>query len=224
MAVAGFGALKQLTEILTRSNRIATCIIIQRRNFHITSCKRDKLYDPEESYRTKFGPKKGWLDYNDIVYAPTEEGEPPRPAEICHQRDNIMMSPKKFWYAACLVRGLSIDEAIKQCDFSKRLAPKIVKEVLLEAQEMAVHDFNVEFQSNLWIADSFVQEHFRYNNGIRRHARGKASKITLKFSTYCVRLREGQPPKHYYAPEPSGTEKLEEYIRGQRKRRILYSL
>lgn len=37
-----------------------------------------------------------------------------RPAYICHMRAKARYSPKKMWYLASMVRGLTVDEAIKQ--------------------------------------------------------------------------------------------------------------
>jgi len=69
-------------------------------------------------------------------------------------RTNIKYSPDKMWYVACLVRGLSVDEAIKQLSFVSQKGAKDAKEVILEAQEMAVKTHNVEYKSNLWICKS----------------------------------------------------------------------
>merc|ERR1712142_879647 len=95
-----------------------------------------------------------WDRYNKIVYPPTEPGEDVRPAEITHSRQNIKYSPLKLWYIACMIRGMSIDEALKQLSFYKRKGATAVKEVLLEAQEMAVNEHGVEFKSNLWISEA----------------------------------------------------------------------
>jgi large subunit ribosomal protein L22 len=46
---------------------------------------------------------------------------------------------------------MTIDEAIKQLSFVSKKGAKPVLETLLEAQETAVQDHNVEFKSNLWI-------------------------------------------------------------------------
>lgn len=46
---------------------------------------------------------------------------------------------------------MSIDEAIKQLSFHKMKGAAIIKEVLLEAQELAVAQHNIEYKSNLWI-------------------------------------------------------------------------
>jgi large subunit ribosomal protein L22 len=66
-------------------------------------------------------------------------------------KTNIKYSPKKMWYIACFVRGMSIDEAVKQLSFLHRKGAEIAKEVILEAQRMAVENHHVEFKSNLWV-------------------------------------------------------------------------
>lgn len=58
-----------------------------------------------------------------------------------------------MWYIATFVRGMSIDEAIKQLSFQLKKGAAAVKETLLEAQELAVKQHNVEFKSNLWICE-----------------------------------------------------------------------
>jgi hypothetical protein len=44
-------------------------------------------------------------------------------------RLHIKYSHKKLWYPAFLVRGLSIDEAIKQLSFNRLKGASIIKEV-----------------------------------------------------------------------------------------------
>lgn len=44
--------------------------------------------------------------------------------------------------------------------------------------------------------------------------------IHYRYCHYFVRLVEGPPPKHYYKPELTGNEKLEEYFDELRSRRI----
>ncbi|KAF6082143.1 mitochondrial ribosomal protein L22 [Phyllostomus discolor] len=60
-----------------------------------------------------------------------------------------------MWYLAKLIQGMSIDQALAQLEFSDKKGAQIIKEVLLEAQEMAVRDHNVEFRSNLYIGKIF---------------------------------------------------------------------
>lgn len=58
-----------------------------------------------------------------------------------------------MWYVANLVRGMSVDEALKQISFVLKKGGAFVKEAIEEAQEMAVKDHNVEFKSNLWVCE-----------------------------------------------------------------------
>ncbi|KAL4229852.1 54S ribosomal protein L22 [Mactra antiquata] len=222
MTVACSVSLRHLTGFLSRCQRL-TCIAIPRQGFHASSVKYDKLYDPSLEFKPFYDVKTDWIDNNNVVYAPTEEDEAPRPAEIYHQLHTLPVTPKKLWYPAFLVRGLSIDEAIRQCEFNKTLGATFVKKALIEAQDMAVRNFHIEFRSNLWVADSFCSEHFRIIVP-RRRSRGRAEGNKMLYSYYFLRLREGKPPKEYYPKEPSGNKKLEEYVKEQRNRRIIHSL
>ena len=79
-----------------------------------------------------------------------------RPAYICHVRDNVKYTHKKMWHVANLVRGLSVDEAVKQLGFINKKGAFIAAEVIKEAQEIAVNEHCVEYRSNLWVAESFA--------------------------------------------------------------------
>jgi large subunit ribosomal protein L22 len=56
-----------------------------------------------------------------------------------------------MWYIASMVRGMTVDEAVKQLSFVSKKGAVAVKETILEAQQMAVEQHNVEFKSNLWV-------------------------------------------------------------------------
>jgi len=106
-------------------------------------------------YDKPMGPKR-WPNYNKKVFPPQVDGEERRPAYVCHMRINIKYSPWKMWYVASMIRGMSIEEALKQLTFVDKQGAVHVKEVLLEAQKMAVEQHNVEYPSNLWVAESFT--------------------------------------------------------------------
>lgn len=74
---------------------------------------------------------------------------------VCHQKTNLKYSPDKLWYIACLVRGMTVDEAVKQLSFVNKKGAQYVKDAILEAQDLAVTQHNVEFRSNLWIGMFF---------------------------------------------------------------------
>lgn len=124
-----------------------------------------------------YGPRR-WLEYNKTVHPPQETDEEPRKAVsltlsihfhcisqythilftylqyVCHMRSNIKYSPDKMWYIAAFVRGMSVDEALKQLNFVLKKGATDVRETILEAQQMAIERHNVEYRSNLWIGKS----------------------------------------------------------------------
>ncbi|EFA01484.2 large ribosomal subunit protein uL22m [Tribolium castaneum] len=164
-----------------------------------------------------------FLEYNKKIYPPQSPDETPRPAYVCHQRCNIKYSPFKMWYVACLVRGMTVDEAIKQLKFVMKKGAKDVRETIEEARDLAVKEHNVEFASNLWVAESFVGKG-QVIKGVRRHARGRAGLIKYMHCHYFVRLEEGKPPKHYYQPPKEPQQQLEEWLQNMRRRKIINSI
>ncbi|KAI5641996.1 ribosomal protein l22p/L17e domain-containing protein [Phthorimaea operculella] len=166
---------------------------------------------------------KRFLVHNKKIYPPQEIGEEPRPAFVCHQMTNIKYSPEKMWYIACLVRGMTVDEAVKQLSFVNKKGAGFVKDTILEAQELAVKEHNVEFRSNLWVAESFVGKGMTIK-GVRRHARGRLGSVRYTYCHYFVRLEEGKPPKDYYkmgllTPQ----QQLDKWLDSMRKRKIINS-
>ncbi|XP_075571229.1 large ribosomal subunit protein uL22m isoform X2 [Pelecanus crispus] len=136
-----------------------------------------------------------WEKKNRIVYPPQLPGEPRRPAEIYHCRREIKYSKDKMWYLAKLV--------------------------LLEAQEMAVRNHNVEFKSNLHIAES-VSGRGRYVKRIRYHGKGMFGIMKINRCHYFVKLVEGPPPP----PEPprTGFDQAKEYVQQLRSRTLVNTL
>ncbi|XP_016950447.1 39S ribosomal protein L22, mitochondrial [Drosophila biarmipes] len=169
-----------------------------------------------------YGPRK-WLEYNKTVHPPQEADEEPRKAYVCHMRNHIKYSPDKMWYIAAFVRGMSVDEALKQLNFVLKKGATDVKETILEAQQMAVERHNVEYKSNLWIAESFVGKG-RVYKGVRRHARGRFGKVEYKHCHYFVRLEEGEPPQHYYQEPQTPEQQYEHWLEQMRSRKVINSL
>lgn len=191
------------------------------------------------------GPRK-FIRYNKVIYEPQLPEEKPRPAFVCHVKKNIKYSPKKMFYVAGFIRGMSIDEALKQLSFVLKKGAGDVKQTLLEAQELAVRCHNVEFKSNLWVgeytlvslydifpnfsafsfctAESFMGKG-KVFKGARRHAKGRRGIIEYKHVHYFVRLEEGPPPEHFYLPYPKAPEQqLDEWVESMRKRKVNNSL
>lgn len=74
-----------------------------------------------------------------------------------------------------MVRGMSVEEAIRQLSFHKLPTASIMRDVrersarrlrrfiihsqvLIEAQEMAVKEHNIEYKSNLWVCKYRAEE------------------------------------------------------------------
>ncbi|KFP28232.1 hypothetical protein N325_02427, partial [Colius striatus] len=172
---------------------------------------------PMSTYLQKLGK---WEKKNRIVYPPQLPGEPRRPAEIYHCRREIKYSNQKMWYLAKLIKGMSIDQALAQLEFNDKKGAKVIKEVLLEAQELAVRKHNVEFKSNLHIAES-MSGRGRYVKRIRYHGKGMFGIMKIVRCHYFVKLVEGPPP-----PEPpkTGVDQAKEYIQQLRNRTLVNTL
>ncbi|XP_039934460.1 large ribosomal subunit protein uL22m isoform X1 [Hirundo rustica] len=162
-----------------------------------------------------------WEKKNRIVYPPQLPGEPRRPAEIYHCRREIKYSKDKMWYLAKLIKGMSIDQALAQLEFSDKKGAKVIKEVLLEAQEMAVKKHNVEFKSNLHIAESQTGRG-HYVKRVRCHGKGMFGMMKISRCHYFVKLVEGPPPP----PEPprTGFDQAKEYVQQLRNRTLVHTL
>uniref|UniRef100_A0A0A9WHH0 Large ribosomal subunit protein uL22m n=1 Tax=Lygus hesperus TaxID=30085 RepID=A0A0A9WHH0_LYGHE len=209
---------------LTRQNLLAPCTpVIGSSSLRLINYTATVMPDLEEQGSEREKVRK-WLTYNDKLYPPTRPDETPRPAYVCHIKENIKYSPKKMWYVACFVRGMSVDEALKQLEFVNRKGALIVKEAILEAQQLAMEKHNVEFKSNLWVAESFVSKGVTVK-GMRRHARMRAGIIEYKYCHYYIRLEEGKPPANYYnRPSRDKETLLNDWLQRMRYRRIINSL
>ncbi|XP_030759939.1 39S ribosomal protein L22, mitochondrial [Sitophilus oryzae] len=212
-------SLKTLDAGLQLSKKLYQPLFIQAlASFHSTS-----HLNVWQAKNTRDGPGK-WLEYNNKVYPPQGPDEEPRPAFVCHQRTNIKYSPFKMWYIASLVRGMAVDEAVRQLKFVTKKGAKDVREVIEEAKELAVKDHNVEYASNMWVAESFVGKG-KVIKGMRRHGRGRYGIIEYVHCHYFVRLEEGLPPENYYLHTPKQPqEQLEDWLKQMRSRKIIGSL
>ncbi|XP_010007624.1 PREDICTED: 39S ribosomal protein L22, mitochondrial [Nestor notabilis] len=126
-----------------------------------------------------------------------------------------------MWYLAKLIKGMSIDQALAQLEFNDKKGAKVIKEVLLEAQELAVKKHNVEFKSNLHIAESTTGRG-RYTKRIRYHGKGMFGIMKIVRCHYFVKLVEGPPPP----PEPpkTGFDQAKEYVQQLRSRTLVNTL
>ncbi|XP_028321814.1 large ribosomal subunit protein uL22m [Gouania willdenowi] len=163
---------------------------------------------------------KQWAKKNLQLFPPQQLHEPRRPAEVHHSRRQIKYSKDKMWYLAKMVRGMSIDQAVSQLEFNDKKGAKIMREVLLEAQEMAVKNHNVEFKSNLYVAESFSGKG-KYLKRIRYHGKGMYGIMDKVYCHYFVKLVEGSPPE---AERRTGYDQAQDYVEGLKARTVIHGL
>lgn len=124
---------------------------------------------------------------------------------------------------------MTIDEAIKQLSYVKLKGGSIIKEILQEAQEIAVNEHNFEYKSNMWIAESFCTKGVVFK-GFRKHARMRFGEIRYFHCHYFVKLVEGEPPADYFpsqVPNPQRLtieDHLNQHMEKLRQRRIDFAL
>ncbi|XP_069001646.1 large ribosomal subunit protein uL22m isoform X1 [Embiotoca jacksoni] len=163
---------------------------------------------------------KHWERRNKRVYPPQLPDEARRPAEIYHSRRQIKYSKDKMWYLAKMIQGMSIDQAVAQLEFNDKKGAKIMKEVLLEAQEMAVKNHNVEYKSNLYVAESYSGKG-KYLKRIRYHGKGMFGIMDKVYCHFFVKLVEGSPPK---VEQKTSFDQAKEYVQNLKNRTITHSL
>ncbi|KAJ3589509.1 hypothetical protein NHX12_010354 [Muraenolepis orangiensis] len=163
---------------------------------------------------------KNWERKNLQLHPPQHPDQPRRPAEIHHCRRQIKYSKDNMWYLAKMIRGLSVDQAIAQLEFNDKKGAKIIQEVLLEAQDLAVRNHNVEYKSNLYIAESHSGKG-KYLKRIRYHGKGMFGIMDKVYCHYFVKLVEGSAPM----VEPkSGLDQAQAYLLSLRNRTVRHSL
>ncbi len=124
---------------------------------------------------------------------------------------------------------MSIDEAIKQLTYINMKGASVVKEVLKEAQEIAVAEHNFEYKSKMWIAESFCSKGLILK-GYRKHARMRFGIVHYYHTHYMVKLVEGEPPVGYgpaqgpVVENMTAEDRLSQHIEKLRKRRIDFAL
>ncbi|KAA8586508.1 hypothetical protein FQN60_000344, partial [Etheostoma spectabile] len=136
---------------------------------------------------------KDWERRNRKVFPPQLPEEIRRPAEIHHSRRQIKYSKDKMWYLA--------------------------KMVLEEAQEMAVKNHNVEYRSNLYVAESYSGKG-KYLKRIRYHGRGMFGIMDKVYCHYFVKLVEGSPPK---TEEKTSFDQAKDYVQNLKNRTIIHT-
>ena len=93
---------------------------------------------------------------------------------------------------------------------------------MLEAQELAIREHNIEFKSNLWVSYSTCTNAIRVK-GVRKHMGTRMGIINYKYSHYYVRLEEGRAPANFASEFDIYESRAKQYIEKLRKRSVFLS-
>lgn len=178
-----------------------------------------RIHNPAE-HQARFPKPSRWPRYNELIQKPqVDPNEERRPATYHHYRENIKSSPKKMWFVAKFLRGLNVDEAIKQCSFMPNKPAQIAADVLKEAQDKAVREHDFEYKSKMWIEDCKIGKGLVIK-GVRKHARMRYGTINYFYCHMMIKLTEGEPPVDFYRPKKDGNDLLRQYYDELRSRTI----
>jgi len=185
----------------------------------------EELLDPVPKFdvrnRIVFPP----IDEIKKYYADREE-ECPRiqPPFVVHSRQQIQAYPKTLRYAALMVMGLNVDDAIDQLDLHPKKEAQELKETIVEAVDLAIHHHGFEYRSNMYVAYSNLMngKHF---TGAKKLAKGVFKKKRYWYCNYVVMLVEGEAPKDFFPYDhDDGQWKMENRLKELRARSIPWDL
>ena len=101
---------------------------------------------------------------------------------------SIRISPRKLNLVAQSIRGLSVQRALNELEFSHKRIAGDVKKALYSAVSNAENNHNLDID-NLVVAEAFVGKNLVMKRFAAR-ARGRASRIEKPFSEITIVVRE----------------------------------
>jgi len=201
-------------------DRVGNPLFRQRADTAVNRCDQDLL-----------SPIAKWELRNRIVYPPMEEvkkyyedreEECPRlqPPFVVHSRQQIRGNPKQLNYAAYMIMGMNVDDAIDQLDLHPFEECTELKETILEAVDLAINQHGMEFRSNMYVAYSKAVKG-KYFFGVRKRMGSNFQKTKYKYTNYIVCLVEGEAPKDFFPVDHQDCNwKLENRLKQLRAREI----
>lgn len=164
-----------------------------------------------------------WPLKNHLVHRPQGPDELRRRAECFHHRANVRYSPKKMWYICEFIKGMTIDEAMKQLSFVPKKGAIIMREILEEARELALREHNFEHRSNMFVGTAQCEKGLVIKSA-RKHAFFRMGEIRHTHTHVLVQLVEGPPPPDYHPGNFTNRQKLDNYMDDLKRRNIKFSL
>ena len=101
---------------------------------------------------------------------------------------SIRISPRKLNLVAQSIRGLSVQRALNELEFSRKRIAGDVKKALYSAISNAENNHNLDID-NLVVAEAYVGKNLVMKRFAAR-ARGRASRIEKPFSEITIVVRE----------------------------------
>ena len=110
------------------------------------------------------------------------------PAEAMSKLTALRTSARKLNLVAASIRGLKVQKALNELDFSPRRIAKDVRKALYSAISNAENNHSLDIDS-LVVAEAFVGKNLVMKRFSAR-ARGRASRIEKPFSEITIVVRE----------------------------------
>ena len=120
----------------------------------------------------------------------SQKANPRRVAEVEARAKgvNIRTSPRKLNLVAQSIRGLPVQRALNELEFSPKRVAKDVRKLLYSAISNAENNHNLDID-NLIVAEAYVGKNLIMKRFSAR-ARGRASRIEKPFSEITIVVRE----------------------------------
>src|SRR6201985_3119840 len=111
-----------------------------------------------------------------------------KPVEAMAKVVSLRISPRKLNLVAQSIRGLSVQRALNELEFSRKRISDDVKKALYSAISNAENNHNLDID-NLVVAEAYVGKNLVMKRFAAR-ARGRSSRIEKPFSEITIVVRE----------------------------------
>ncbi len=101
---------------------------------------------------------------------------------------SVRISPRKLNLVAASIRGLKVQRALNELEFSRKRIAKDVRKALYSAISNAENNHNLDID-NLVVAEAYVGKNMVMKRFASR-ARGRSSRIIKPFSELTIVVRE----------------------------------
>ncbi len=111
-----------------------------------------------------------------------------KPSEARAKVVNLRISPQKLNLVAQSIRGLKVQRALNELEFSAKRIAGDVRKALYSAISNAENNHNLDID-NLVVAEAYVGKNLTMKR-FHARARGRASRVTKSFSEITIVVRE----------------------------------